>query len=66
MDRYIDGERPRYKFSVGDSDWVEWLVVALLSVVAGVGVLVLTGAVATSFVVALLVLGVSATVIALV
>ncbi|MBD0322425.1 MAG: hypothetical protein ICV72_03445, partial [Aldersonia sp.] len=38
---------PRYKFSLLGTDWVEWLLVAVLCVVSAVGVFVLGGSIVT-------------------
>lgn len=65
MDTAVEPPHPRIKFSLSGSDWVEWLIVGLLCVVAAAGVAVLTGSIVATVVVACVVLVATSAVVAL-
>ncbi|KAA0021738.1 hypothetical protein [Antrihabitans cavernicola] len=45
MDRALKDREPRFKFSLLGTDWVEWLIIALLCAFAAFGVSLLSGSV---------------------
>ena len=65
MDRAVKPPRPRYKFSVLGSDWVEWLIVGLLCVVAALGIALLTGSLGDALAAGVVLLAAATEVIAL-
>ena len=50
MNQAVKHHQPRFKFSLLGTDWVEWLIIALLCAVAAVGVALLTGSALSAFV----------------
>jgi hypothetical protein len=56
---------PRYKFSLLGTDWVEWLLIGVISGVSAVGVAALGGSIIAAVLTAILIVGVAAVVIAL-
>lgn len=67
MDRALDEpRRQKYKFSFVGSDWVEWLIVAVLCATAATTVGFMTGSLIAAAVVGFILLGAASAVIALV
>ncbi|GAA5046173.1 hypothetical protein [Nocardia callitridis] len=64
MDSGLKSSHSRYR-KLRPGDWVEWLIVALLFAVSGVGVFILTGSIASSLFVGVLVLVVAIGVVAM-
>ncbi|MBJ8346555.1 hypothetical protein [Antrihabitans sp. YC2-6] len=65
MDRAVKPRRTKYKFSLLGSDWIEWLIVAMLCATAALGVALLTGSVVSAVIVGLVLLAAASAVVAL-
>ncbi|TSE00362.1 hypothetical protein FOS14_08020 [Skermania sp. ID1734] len=64
MDRAVKHQPPKWGFVLLGGDWVEWLIVGLLTMVATLGVGLLTASVVGALFAGVLIFLVSATVVA--